>query len=257
MRFFKDDEALVAAPIEPEEALTLPPQANANQRALASIYNRLGGLLTLLAGKTGIEVAAVAAVWFVESGGRPFVPKRAVVRLEVHQLFDLWGKRSRPQFDAHFRFGGHNNQPGSPWENQDFRTQDTGGFSAVHHNQSSEYAALTLAQIIAGDEIAFRCTSIGGCQLMMSAFQTLGFESAKQMYETFQTSEAAHVLTFFDFCQTKSAPKVGDLLNYLKARDWQSFAKYYNGSGQVPVYSARLKSAFDTASVLLKGRKAA
>jgi hypothetical protein len=257
VKFFKDDEELVAAPIEPGEALTLAPQANANQRALASIYNRLGGLLALLAGRTGVEVAAVLAVWFIESGRRPFVQKRAVVRLEVHQLFDLWGKRSRAQFDAHFRFGGHNNQPGRPWENQDFRTQDTGGFSAVHHNQSSEYAALTLAQIIAGDEIAFRCTSIGGCQLMMNAFQTLGFETATQMHEAFQASEATQVLTFFDFCQTKSAPKVGDLLNYLKTRDWQSFAKYYNGSGQVPVYSARLHSAFDTASVLVAGRKAA
>jgi hypothetical protein len=92
---------------------------------------------------------------------------------------------------------------------------------------------------------------------MMNAFQTLGFETAKQMHEAFQASEATQVLTFFDFCQSKSAPKVGDLLNYLKTRDWQSFAKYYNGSGQVPVYSARLQSAFDTASLLMAGRKAA
>jgi hypothetical protein len=157
VNFLKDDEELLAAPLQPREALTLTPQANQNQRTLAGIYNRLGGLLTVLAEKTGVDVPASTAVWFVESGGTTFIPKRAVVRLEVHQLFESWGKRNRPQFDAHFRFGGHNNQPGHPWENQDYRTHDTDIFNAVHHNQSSEYAALTLAQVAAGDEIAFRC----------------------------------------------------------------------------------------------------
>jgi hypothetical protein len=255
--FLKDNDELAATQLAPRVPLPIPPQANVIQRSVVAVYNRLGGLLEVLARPVGVDVAAITTVWIVESSGLPFVPRRAVIRLEVHQLYEMWGKRNRNVFDSHFRFGGHNGQGGNPWENQEFRTQDTGVFHAVHHNQSSEYAALTLAQIVAGDEVAFSCSSIGGCQIMMNAFRTLGYESAKQMYEAFQQSETAHVLTFFDFCSTKPAPKVGDLLQYLRVRDWTNFAKFYNGMGQVPVYSAKLKAAYEAAAELLKAPEAA
>jgi hypothetical protein len=63
--------------------------------------------------------------------------------------------------------------------------------------------------------------------------------------------------TFFDFCSSKAAPKAGDLLQHLRARDWTNFAKFYNGMGQVPVYSAKLKAAYEAATPLLKAPKAA
>jgi hypothetical protein len=255
--FLKDNDELVATQLAPKVPLAVSPQANVIQRSIAAVYNRLGGLLEVLAQPMGVDTAAITAVWFVESSGLPFVPNRAVIRLEVHQLYEIWGKRNRNVFDSHFRFGGHNGQGGNPWENQEFRTQDTGVFHAVHHNQSSEYAAVTLAQIVAGDEVAFSCSSIGGCQIMMNSFRTLGYESAKQMYEAFQKSETAHVLTFFDFCSTKPAPKTGDLLQHLQARDWSNFAKFYNGTGQVPVYSAKLSAAYAAAAELLKTPEAA
>lgn len=257
MSFLKDNEELIAARLQPEVALSLPTQSNLTQRSIAAVYNRLGGLLQVLTGTTGVNVPGITAVWLVESSGLPFTPKRAAIRLEVHQLYDTWGKRNRNVFDSHYRFGGHNGQAGRAWENQEYRTEDTGVFHAVHHNQSSEYAALTLAQLLAGDEPAFTSSSIGGCQVMMNSFRTLGYESATEMYNAFQKSESAHVLTFFDFCSTKAAPKTGDLLSYLRARDWNNFAKYYNGTGQVPVYAAKLKKAYDTAAELLKIPEAA
>jgi hypothetical protein len=255
--FLKNDEELATAQLQPGEQLILPPQASLVQRSIAAVYNRLGGLLTVLTEKTGADVTGITAVWYVESGGLPFIPNRAVIRLEVHQLYELWGKRNRTVFDSHFRFGGHNGQGGNPWENQEYRTQDTGVFHAVHHNQSSEYAAVTLAQIVAGDEVAFSCSSIGGCQLMMNSFRMLGYESARDMYTAFQKTENAHVLTFFDFCSTKPAPKAGDLLQHLRVRDWSSFAKFYNGTGQMQMYAAKLKAAYEAAADLLKAPKAA
>ena len=36
------------------------------------------------------------------------------------------------------------------------------------------------------------------------------------------------------------------ILNALKKKDWATFARYYNGSGQVSVYSNRLKEAYKT-----------
>jgi hypothetical protein len=255
--FLKNDEELAAARLQPGERLVLPPQASLVQRSIAGAYNRLGGLLAVLTEKTGADVAGVTAVWHVESGGLPFIPNRAVIRLEVHQLYELWGKRNRTVFDSHFRFGGHNGQGGNPWENQEYRTQDTGMFHAVHHNQSSEYAAVTLAQIVSGDDVAFSCSSIGGCQLMMNSFRMLGYQSARDMYAAFQKTENTHLLTFFDFCSMKPAPKAGDLLHYLRVRDWNNFAKFYNGAGQVPVYAAKLKAAYEAAAELLKVPEAA
>jgi hypothetical protein len=255
--FLKDDDELAAAQLAPPVPLTIPPESKLVQRSIASVYNRLGGLLDVLTGITGVDVPGITAVWYVESGGLPFTPKRAVIRLEVHHLYDLWGKRNRNVFDTHFRFGGHNGQGGNPWENQEFRTQDTGAFHAVHHNQSSEYAAVTLAQIKATDETAFNCSSIGGCQLMMNSHRMLGYEAATDMYTAFQESETAHVLGFLDFCSAKPAPQSGDLMRYLRARDWNNFAKFYNGSGQVPVYAARLSSAYEAAVDLLRMPKAA
>jgi hypothetical protein len=255
--FLKNDPELIAAQLSAREPLTISPQTGTVQRSIASIYNRLGGLMETLARKTSVDVPGIAAVWYVESSGLPFIPKRAIVRLEVHQLYEVWGKRNRTVFDSHFRFGGHNGQGGNPWENQEYRTQTTGAFHAVHHNQSSEYAALTLAQIIAGDEIAFSCSSIGGFQVMMNSFQMLGYESAKDMHDSFQASESTHVLTFFDFCSVKPAPKAGDLLNYLRTRDWKNFARFYNGAGQVPIYADKLKAAYDATANLIKTPQAA
>lgn len=257
MSFLKDDGELIAAPLQPQKPFDLPIEGSLIQRSVLSVYNRVGGLMEILAQRTQLEPAAMIAVWYVESGGVPFVPKRAVMRLEVHQLYDLWGKRNRNVFDAHFRFGGHNGRGGNPWQNQEYRSQDTGSFHAVHHNQSSEYAALTLAQIIAGDETAFSCASIGGCQVMMNSFRALGYESAKQMYTAFQTSETFHVLTFLDFCSVKAAPKTADLLAYLRARDWTNFAKYYNGKGQFVIYAAKLREAYEIAAGALKLPEAA
>jgi N-acetylmuramidase len=257
VNFLKDDPQLQEVPLQLVQPLAVPAQATPNQRAIAAVYNRLGGLLQRLAEMTETDAAGVVAVWFVESGGLPFVPKRAVIRLEVSQLFEVWGKRDRQVFDSHFRFGGHNQQPGNPWENQEFRTQDSGNYSSVHHNQNSEYAALTLAQVIATDEVAFSCASIGGCQIMMNAHRALGYESCRDMYDAFQLSERAQMLSFFDFCRQKPAPRLGDLVQYLKVRDWNNFAKFYNGSGQVPAYAAKLKTSYESMKFLLSLPKAA
>lgn len=257
MNLYREDLDLLTVPLE--SAGTVIPPAGTKERHLPAygVAARLGGLLQLLTWKTGIEAPAVVAVWLVESGGRRFVPKRSAIRLEVHQLFDSWGKRSRQQFDSHFRFGGHNLQPGQPWENQEYRPEETGDFRSVHHNQSSEYAALTLAQILAGAEEGLRCGSIGGCKIIMNSFASLGYRSAQDMYTAFQDSERLQVLGFLDFCRNKLAPRAGDLLDYLRVRDWANFAKYYNGAGQVVAYSAKLQSAHETACAALRVKEAA
>ena len=189
MTFYKDDAELCSAELSPQKPFSYPTRSTASYAAMVGVYNRLGGLFPVIEKQVGLDVPALLAVWLVESSGLSFVPKQAMIRFEVHSFFDIWGKRSRPTFDNHFRFGGHNQQEGKPWENQEYRAQDTGNFLAVHHNQTSEYATLTLARLVASDEEALQCISIGGCQIMLNAYRMLGYQTPRQMYSAFQTSE--------------------------------------------------------------------
>jgi hypothetical protein len=125
-------------------------------------------------------------------------------------------------------------------------------FATVHTGrQDSEYAAFTLASQLGGQETAVRCISIGGCQIMGAAYASLGYGSAVAMFNAFQANENAHVLGFFDFCSHQAAPHPGALLSYLQQGDFSSFARFYNGSGQVDLYAGLLQSATgDTVAVI-------
>jgi hypothetical protein len=90
----------------------------------------------------------------------------------------------------------------------------------------------------------------------MAAHRMIGYETAAEMHEAFQESERFHVLGFTDFCSEKLAPKCGDLLRYLNARDWNNFAKYYNAE-QATTYAPRLKSAYELSKALLNVSRAA
>lgn len=243
--FFKNDLELQSTPLAPELPLTLSSHWTgvqyAQQTAAAKTYNRIGGLLTAVSRKAEIPLENVLSVWMVESGGRAMTPGKAIIRFEVHLFYKAWGKQNADAFDTHFRFGGHHLVPGRSWENHEYRAEEDAPFSAVHHNQNSEYTALTLARMLGGDEPAFSSTSIGGPQILMEAHGWLGYDTAALMYQAFQASEQAQVLGFFDFCHAKPAPGKGDLLRYLRRNDWEQFTRYYNGPGQVTVYSERLQ----------------
>ena len=238
------------APAAATQPITVDPSWSPSQRALAATYNRLGGLLGLLAKRVNIPIAPALAVWYVESGGVALTPNQAIIRFEVGRLLTAWGNANAANFDAHFQCGGRVGIPGASWQNHAFCAGGTGGpWVPLHHAQANEYAALKLAGQLAGQEIAVRCISIGGCQIMVSNFPMLGYASGVDMYNAFQLSENAHVLGFFDFC----ARQGGGLFPYLQKPDFESFATQYNGSGQVPVYAARLQSAISDVNVVLGG----
>jgi hypothetical protein len=115
-------------------------------------------------------------------------------------------------------------------------------------SQDDEYAALRLAQDLAGDEPALTSISIGGPQILIANHTRLGYDSAREMYEAFQASEAAQLLGFADFCEHDGAD--GDTLQQLRDHDWPGFARRYNGTGQVASYATRLESAYGQASQL-------
>ena len=236
-----------AAAIPP---LTVDPAWSASQRAIAATFNRLGDLFRRLAAVVNVPIAAALGVWFVESSGLPLTPCRAILRFEVGKFLAAWGRANPAAFDTHFRCGGHNGMAGESWQNHAFRLTDAQPFIPVHADCASEYAALRLAQQLSSPEVALRCASIGGCQILLSNFAMLGYASAKDMFDAFQRSENAHVLGFFDFC----ARQAGGLIGYLRKRDFTSFALHYNGPGQVQLYAARLRSAAADAETVLAAR---
>jgi hypothetical protein len=199
-----------------------------------------------------VEVAAALAVWRVESGGRAHTPGRAIIRLENHLLFRLWGQNNQARYDKHFRHGGHGGQPGEAWQGHEYRESSDGAFAPLHTGkQGDEYRALSLAMQLAGETIALQCISIGGPQILVANHRRVGYSTPREMYDAFQASERAHVLGFFDFCRTTPAPADGELIRYLRDHNWTRFASYYNGRGQVARYGGLIANAYEEARVLL------
>ena len=189
--FYSQTSALQTAVAAASQPVTVNPGWSPSQRALAATYNRLGGLLGQVANIVNVPVSPALAVWYVESGGVAFTPNQAVIRFEVGRLLSAWGNANPANFDAHFQCGGRNGIPPPSWKNHAFSAAGGGPFVPVHQNQGSEYAALKLASDLAGQEVAVRCISIGGCQIMISNFPMLGYASGLDMYNAFQLSENA------------------------------------------------------------------
>lgn len=251
--FFKDVPALQNAPLTP---LNLVPEPSSEMaRALARTYNRLGGLMSALASQLGVEVPAILAVWYVESHGRVHTPGRAVIRFENHVFFNLWGKTHSDVYDRHFRHGGRNGVPGEGRQKHQFRDDPAKPFEASHkkkNGQSHEYRVLGFARRLS-DEAALKSISIGGSQIKIENFRMLGYATPLAMYEAFQNSERYHVLGFVDFCARRY--KAGGMFKALREHDWRTFARGYNGAGQVEVYAAKLLKAYNTAKEILGGRQ--
>jgi hypothetical protein len=241
IEFFKDSPPLKGIRLTPPTPIGVNRTWSPLRRRLAETYNRLGGLMQALARMVGIDVASVLAVWYVESGGRRHTPGQAIIRFENHLFYRNWGKFNESLYNRHFRHGGHAGQPGRAWQNQQFRKSTNEPFQDFHGNQAREYEVLHFARQLAGHDPALLSISIGGPQILITHYRRIGYSSARQMFDAFQASERFQVLGFFDFCRR------GNLLRFLRARQWADFARRYNGSGQVERYAAHLIRAYQEA----------
>jgi len=248
--YLKDSARLQQVPLAPATLMTIDPTWPDMRRQLAATSNRLGGLIQAITGEVQVELPAVLAVWQVESSGRAHTPGAAVIRFENHLFFQIWGQANQQVYAQYFRHGGFQGQPGNSWENHQFREQPDAAFQALHGSQEREYRALALGRRLAGDNLAMCVISIGGPQILGSNYRMIGYSTPPAMYNAFQADERYHVLGFFDFCRNKSAPNAGDLILSLRERRWADFAHYYNGAGQIAVYSAKLQDAYNAAVVL-------
>jgi hypothetical protein len=244
--FFKDLPHLPRTELGPVRPLTVQATWSGPRKALAQTYNRLGGLMAYLVAETGIDQAAVLAVWYVESGGRAHTAGRAIIRFENHLFFDRWGQAHAAVYDRHFQHGGRAGVAGDRWQNHKWRADPARPFESFHGNQDAEYRVLGFATGQSDDATALQCISIGGPQILLSNHRLCGYETPRAMYDAFQSGERGQLLGFFDYCQFKygHGSRRGELLRALAARRWEDFTRGYNGTGKVAEYSAKLRSAY-------------
>ena len=237
----------------PAQPIAIQPGWSAERRALVNTYNRLGGMMTRLGRDNGVEVPAILAVWSVESSGRPHQPGRAIIRFENHILFQQWGQSHASTYDQHFRHGGRAPQTMDScrnangvlqgWKCHQYRRGTGTPFVDCHEDQAQEYDVLDVAIGLAGDDVALRCMSIGGAQIMGFNFASAGFSSPREMFDTMQGSEGTHVTAFFEVIKRLGGS--GRALRAIQDRDWAEFARIYNGASNVPTYSARMLAAYN------------
>lgn len=106
------------------------------------------------------------------------------------------------------------------------------------HTAAAEHERLVLATTL-DEDASLRSASWGMFQIMGDNYKLCGFDSVNTFVEA-MCEGASHQLEAFT--QYVMSRKLNDELQSL---DWATFAKAYNGPGQVAIYSERLDTAYD------------
>lgn len=156
----------------------------------------------------GCPVAALRAVWDVESSGRPFRADGSLERrFEPHKL-------ATPE--------------GSP--------KTSLKLSAAAREARFE------AAFAANPSDAMRATSWGGPQIMGFNHAAAGFGTVPEMVEAMADDEAAQLNAFVSLIRSWG------LAGAIRAHDWRAFAARYNGNANVEAYAAKIESAWQRRS---------
>ncbi|OEY67467.1 N-acetylmuramidase domain-containing protein [Marinobacter sp. X15-166B] len=155
--------------------------------------------------KLGVQMAAIKAVTEVESRAAGFLPSgRPVILFERHVMY----RRLQPSERAH-------NQEHFP----QLVNQKPGGYLGGE----GEWRRLRRACSI-HEDTAIESASWGLFQIMGFHWKALGYESALYFYHQMHRSEGHQMDAFVRFIKSDKA-----LHAALKNRDWQEFARRYNG----------------------------
>ncbi len=232
--FLCHDDALCACTLPGARAIDTTSLGGATKQAAAT-WNRFGGLLGPLCAATGIPVAAAVGVLCVESGGQGFVGGRLIIRFENHVFFERWGKAHPDVFRRHFTFDATKR-----WTGHRFRARESDPWLVQHDGQEREWQAFTIARGL-DESAAMRSISMGAPQIMGYHHGTIGYESARAMFDKFGADDRYHILALFDFI--KGPGRTSPMLEALRGADYVRFATHYNGNGQAAEYGARIQSA--------------
>jgi hypothetical protein len=160
----------------------------------------------------GVEEAALRAVAQIESGNRGFYTntKKPIVRLENHVLVRYQQKYNVPLKS----FGA--NRTGIAEYNR--------FLEAYNYNRDS----------------AIESTSFGEFQIMGFHWKSLGYKSPQDFFQKMSKDTASQFDAFVRFLVQNN------LVQYLKTKNWASFAYRYNGAGyKANAYDTKMASAYE------------
>lgn len=170
------------------------------------------------AAELGIEPAAIAAVAEVESAGAGFLPDgRPKILYEAH----VFGRLTAHRYDA-----SHPNISAPAWDKSLY------GATGAH-----QYDRLAVAMRL-DRPAALQSASWGRFQILGMNYSISGFATVEAFVAAMCESEGEHLDAFISYCRSR------DLLRHLAAHDWRSFAKIYNGPGQVDYYAQKIAEAY-------------
>ncbi len=193
------DAAAVGQSQEPAPPTQTPNLSPAEKVALR-IRTEQGELIEEQAAALGIEPAVAGAVLITESTGSGYgADGKMKIRFETHIFKKYTGET----------------------------------VANTHRGQAAEYDAFARAKAI-DEDAAYKSISMGAAQIMGFNAQSIGYESAQEMFEAMEASERIQLLGFFGFVAAN--PK---LVKAAQSKDWATFARIYNG----PNYKA---NGYDT-----------
>lgn len=186
-----------------------------------------------------VEPAALRAVTLVESRGTGFLPSGQVIILfERHWLWKQLQISSR-QIDPRRLAQQRPDLCGRNWDRRYYQggqrewDRVAGVINWAQQNDSPRWESYKKA--------AYESCSWGMFQLMGFHYPTVGYADIYSMVHAFAESERLQLDAIMKWMSR------GPVLTELRQKDWNRFALLYNGSGQVPVYSARLRQEYQRA----------
>lgn len=139
------------------------------------------------------------------------------------------------------------------FESKTFGRLTNGMFHGSHPNLSTvkwdkttygkggahQYERLETAMLL-NKEAALKSCSWGLFQIMGENFKQAGFKDVVEMVEAMVTGAPAHLKAFVSFINNSEKMRTA-----LRTRDWDTFARYYNGPGyKENSYDIKLASAY-------------
>lgn len=173
-----------------------------------------------VAADLGCEVEAVKAVVEVESGalGAFAANGKPIILFEPH----IFSRRTNHQYDA--------THPTCSYQSWDA--------SKYPRTQDGRWAQLREAYALNPQE-AVASASYGKFQIMGFNYEVCGFADAKAFVADMCHSETQQLKAFAKFVKAKN------LADELQRKDWEGFARVYNGLGQVERYGRLLQDAYN------------
>lgn len=127
-----------------------------------------------------------------------------------------------------------------PYETQfpNIVNENTGGYKG----NELEYDRLAIAKRI-DENSALEACSWGAYQIMGMHWKLLGYTSVQEMVKDFSSGEKGQLNAFVRFIRSQPS-----ILKALRAKDWRSFARWYNGPGAIDEYSTKFEKEYNKLS---------